>query len=61
VSRAQFATELIKSGAPQPLARCVAGKVVGAYSIEQLSSNDPSRFQSPDFVRQVQSFAAACR
>jgi hypothetical protein len=61
VTRAEIATELIKSGATQPQARCVAGKIVGAFSIEQLQSEDQSLFQTPAYFKQVQGFAVSCR
>jgi hypothetical protein len=61
VTRAEISTELIKSGAPQPVARCVSGKIIGAYSIDQLKSDDQSQFQSQAYIKQVQGFVVSCR
>ena len=47
-------------GAPPDVARCISGKIVGAYSIEDLYSADPAQFQTQEFFDQVRGFAETC-
>ena len=47
-------------GAPADIARCISGKIVGEYSIEDLYSADPAQFQTQEFFDQVRGFAETC-
>lgn len=58
--RNQIGSELLTAGAPAELAGCVAGKIIRAYSVAQLT--DPT-FGADDagITRRIQQFALACR
>jgi hypothetical protein len=58
--RAEIGIGLVHNGAPPEAARCVAGKIIDEYSVDELTTADPSQFQTPEFVAQVQGFAQAC-
>jgi hypothetical protein len=58
--RTSIALAVVRSGAPKATARCLAGRMVQAYSLPQLS--DPNFGKNdPTIQAQVQQFAADCR
>ena len=48
-ARAEIGVEFMTQGAPPEIARCISGKIVGEYSIEDLYSADPAQFQTQEF------------
>ncbi len=50
----------MRDGATPEAARCLAGKIIDEYSVDELTTADPAQFQTPEFVAQVQGFAQAC-
>lgn len=42
------------------VARCVAGRITDAYSVEDLSAADPAQFQTDSFIQQVQGYVQEC-
>ncbi len=58
--RNEIGIELVQSGAPPDVARCVAGRITDEYSVEDLSAADPAQFQTDSFIQQVQGFAQEC-
>jgi hypothetical protein len=59
-ARADIGVEFLGEGAPPEIARCLSGKIVGAYSIEDLYSDDLAQFQTQEFFDQVRAFAETC-
>ncbi|RPI11833.1 MAG: hypothetical protein EHM63_00965 [Actinobacteria bacterium] len=60
LARAEIGVEFMTQGAPPGVARCISGKIVGAYSVEDLYSADPAQFQTQEFFDQVRGFAETC-
>jgi hypothetical protein len=59
-ARAEIGVEFLMQGAPPDIARCISGKIVGEYAIEDLYSADPAQFQTQEFFDQVRRFAETC-
>ena len=58
--RNSLALQLMKSSAPQPMARCVADQIVAEYTVEQLV--DPAfGVSDPAVTARIQQIAADCR
>ena len=60
VIRNEIGIELVQSGLPPDVARCVAGRITDAYSVEDLSAADPAQFQTDAFIQQVQGYVQEC-
>ena len=60
VIRNEIGIELVQSGLPPDAARCVAGRIADAYSVEGLSAADPAQFQTDSFIQQVQGYVQEC-
>jgi len=60
VVRAELGLEFVRRGTPPAPARCIAGKIVDAYSVDELLAADPAQFQTAEFVQQVSGFAQEC-
>jgi hypothetical protein len=59
-ARADIGVEFLGEGAPPDMARCLSGKIVGAYPIEDLYSDDLAQFETQEFFDQVRGFAETC-
>jgi hypothetical protein len=59
-ARADIGVQLLTEGAPPDLARCLSAKIVDAYSIEELYSDDLAQFETQEFFDQVRQFAETC-
>jgi hypothetical protein len=59
-ARADIGVQFMGEGAPPEIARCLSGKIVGAYSVEDLYSDDLAQFQTQEFFDQVRAFAETC-
>jgi hypothetical protein len=51
VIRNQIGIGLVRSGAPSDVARRVAGKITDAYSVEELTTGDPAKFETNCILR----------
>ena len=60
VIRTEIALGVIRDGADPDVARCLAGRIVDEYSVDELIAADPAQFQSDEFFQQVSGFAQEC-
>jgi hypothetical protein len=61
VIRNEIALDVVHEGADPDLARCLAGRIVDEYQVDELIAADPAQFQTEQFFQQVQGFAQQCQ
>ena len=60
VIRTEIALDVIHDGADPGVARCLSGRIVQEYSVDDLIAADPAQFQTDEFFQQVSGFAQEC-